>query len=63
MDYILLTGVPIEVKSGNNTRIKSLEFYDKGGYRITNKKFSNEGKFVNIPIYAIWLLKEYMEDN
>ena len=60
INYILRQGIPIEVKSGNNTRTKSLEYYNKGGYRITNKKFSTEGKFTNIPIYAIWMLKEYM---
>ncbi|MCK5867414.1 MAG: ATP-binding protein [Mycoplasmataceae bacterium] len=61
IDYILPDGTPIEVKSGKNTRAKSLEKFNKGGYRITNKKFSTEGKFTNIPVYAIWLLNEYMD--
>ena len=54
--------IPVEVKSGNNTRSKSLSvFVDKYdshySIRISSKNFGFENKIKSVPLYAVWCIK------
>ena len=54
---------PLEVKSGINTKSKSLKSYDdkfspKFLFRTTLLNFKNDGKIINIPLYAINITKK-----
>lgn len=53
--------IPIEVKSSNNTRSKSLDYYIKTykpeyGIRISSKNFGLENNIKSIPLYAVFCL-------
>ncbi len=66
VDFILQqnnTIIPLEVKSGLNRNIKSLRSYaDKYQpqkiYRTSPRNFTQDGSFVNIPLYATFLMGE-----
>ena len=53
--------IPIEVKSSNNTRSKSLDYYIKTykpeySIRISSKNFGLENNIKSIPLYAVFCL-------
>lgn len=67
LDFILQTKngecIPIEVKSANNTRSKSLNQYilkNKPSYsiRVSTKNFGYENQIKSIPLYAVWCIKD-----
>lgn len=66
VDFVTRIGqdiIPIEVKSGDNTRAKSLsaymqQFLPKYGIKISSKNFGMENNIKSIPLYAVWLLKK-----
>lgn len=58
--------LPLEVKSGLNRNIKSLRSYaDKYSpkfiFRTSPRNFTNDGDFVNIPVYGICFFYDYLE--
>lgn len=58
--------LPLEVKSGLNRNIKSLRSYaDKYSpkfiFRTSPRNFTNDGDFVNIPVYSICFFYDYLE--
>jgi predicted AAA+ superfamily ATPase len=70
VDFILQknSGIyPLEVKSGTGKNIRSLRSYDQKYspeliYRISPRNFVKSGNFVNIPLYAAFLMgKEEMQ--
>ena len=66
VDFIIqnkLNVIPIEVKSGKNTQAKSLKFYNelfkpKLSIRISANNFSLNGNVKDIPLYALFCLKD-----
>ena len=66
VDFILqntTTILPLEVKSGLNRNVKSLRSYaDKylpeKIYRTSPRNFTHDDDFINIPLYAVFLLVE-----
>ena len=65
VDFILKINesiLPIEVKSGMNRQKKSLQVYDDkykpdNIIRFSPRNFEVNGKFVNLPLYAVSLLR------
>ncbi|MCK5135702.1 MAG: DUF4143 domain-containing protein [Bacteroidales bacterium] len=58
---------PVEVKSGTSRNIKSLRSYEKKYYpevllRISPRNFVQSGNFINLPLYACFLTKVFLED-
>ena len=58
--------IPIEVKSSDNVKAKSLQTYikkysPKYSIRISSKHFGNENGIRSIPLYAIFCLKPEIE--
>lgn len=68
VDFVIQIGsniIPIEVKSGEHTKSKSLEEYDREFnpsliIRISAKNFGKEGNIKSIPLYATFLIKELL---
>lgn len=66
VDFIIqnkLNVIPIEVKSGKNTQAKSLKFYNelfkpKLSIRISANNFSLNGNVKDIPLYALFCLRD-----
>ena len=57
--------IPIEVKAGNNTQAKSLKLYDKMynpkiSLRISANNFCLNGNVKDIPLYALFCLKDLL---
>lgn len=55
--------IPVEVKSSNNTKAKSLRIYinkykPEYSIKISSKNFGFENKIKNIPLYAVFCLKQ-----
>ena len=55
--------IPLEVKSSDNVKAKSLQTYikkysPKCSIRISSKNFGNENGIISIPLYAIFCLKD-----
>lgn len=55
--------IPLEVKSSDNVKGKSLQTYikkysPKYSIRISSKNFGNENGIISIPLYAIFCLKD-----
>ena len=53
--------IPIEVKSSNNVRAKSLALYiqkykPNKAYKVSTKNFGCEGKLISIPLYACFCI-------
>jgi len=70
VDYIITTDlgniVPLEVKSGLHRNIKSLRSYaekyqPKKIYRISPRNYTKDDDFINIPLYSVSLIKEFLE--
>ena len=65
IDFIIRLGmdiIPIEVKSGENTRSKSLNVYMKSmnppyAIRISQKNFGFENNIKSVPLYAVYCIK------
>lgn len=68
VDFVWQLGekvIPFEVKSGVNVRSKSLNLYiekynQKMGIRTSMKNIEKQNKILNIPLYLLWNLKEYI---
>ena len=64
IDFVIVRDgkiIPIEVKSSNNTRSKSLDYYIKTykpeySIRISSKNFGLENNIKSIPLYAVFCL-------
>ena len=55
--------IPLEVKSSDNVKAKSLQTYikkysPKCSIRISSKNFGNENGIISVPLYAIFCLKD-----
>ena len=55
--------IPLEVKSSDNVKAKSLQTYikkysPKCSIRISSKNFGNENGIIFIPLYVIFCLKD-----
>ena len=69
IDFVIQQGtysIPIEVKSSDNVKAKSLQTYikkysPKYSFRISAKNFGNENEIRSIPLYAIFCLKPETE--
>ena len=69
IDFVIQQGtysIPIEVKSSDNVKAKSLQTYIKKyspeySFRISAKNFGNENGIRSIPLYAIFCLKPEIE--
>lgn len=67
VDFIIQSGkevFPIEVKSGISRNLKSLRSYadkyqPKLIFRISPRNFSQNGEFINLPLYAVFLAKKF----
>ena len=60
--------LPLEAKAGVNPRSKSLKSYDQKFappflYRTTLLNFKKDGRFVNVPLYALSLFPELLITN
>ena len=66
VDFVTQTGgkiVPIEVKSGENVKAKSLQVYREKykpevSVRFSMKPLEHNGGLVNIPLYWVWLFDD-----
>ena len=64
IDFIIIKDnkiIPIEVKSSNNTRSKSLDYYIKTykpeySIRVSSKNFGLENNIKSVPLYAVFCL-------
>ncbi len=69
VDFIMQysnTIIPLEVKSGMSRKLKSLKSYtDKYSpdlaIRISPRNFSNADSFVNIPLYSVFAIFNYLK--
>ena len=69
IDFVIQQGtysIPIEVKSSDNVKAKSLQTYikkysPKYSFRISAKNFGNENGIRSIPLYALFCLKPETE--
>ena len=69
VDFLIQIGanvIPIEVKSGNDVRSQSLEYYNekfnpKLMIKISTKNFGKVGNLKSIPLYATFLIKDLLE--
>lgn len=55
--------IPLEVKSSDNVKAKSLQtyikkYFPKCSIRISSKNFGNENGIISIPLYVIFCLKD-----
>ena len=70
VDFIIQVAsniIPIEVKSGDDVRSQSLEYYNerfnpKLMLRISTKNFGKVNNLKSIPLYATFLIKELLEE-
>ena len=66
IDFML--DIPVDSKSGTKLKASSLDYYNKinntkkQGIRITKNIFSAAGNYVNVPYYAVWLLKDIIKE-
>ena len=69
VDFVLQVGneiFPLEVKSGTSLNLKSLRSYadkykPKLIFRTSPRNFSKNNEFINIPLYAIFLLRKLIQ--
>jgi len=55
--------IPVEVKASTNTKSKSLKRYcdlysPDYAVKISAKNYSNNGKTISLPLYAVHLIKD-----
>ena len=70
VDFIIQVAsniIPIEVKSGDDVRSQSFEYYNerfnpKLMLRISAKNFGKVNNLKSIPLYATFLIKELLEE-